>query len=252
MTKKYPDEAYNPETGKLWWELTKEDGVRGASWGVKPRMASWLRWNVDINGRFTTRQLREALNSNHEHFQRRQRELRDWGWKYISSNEEPSLGEDCLLEEYGWWPGEGERAPQTAISGKVRRQVIERDGGRCVLCGRAGGEPYEDGSVAVLTAGHIIPNALGGRPTLDNLRTECGRCNETARADTGSVADPQAVVQSVKALKKADRLELLAWIRRGQRSRSSLDRAYDEIRLGGPLVQEAALEYLETLESRGL
>ncbi|WP_081610288.1 HNH endonuclease [Corynebacterium doosanense] len=249
MTKDYPVEVYHPGAGKLWWELTKEDGVAGA-WGVKPRMASWLRWNVGIGERFTTRQLREALGSDHEHFQRRQRELRDWGWKYLSSNEEPALGEDCILEKYGWWPGESTKAPQTAISGKVRRLVFERDGGRCVLCGRAGGEPYEDGSVAVLTAGHVVPNALGGRSTLDNLRTECGRCNETARADTGSVADPGAVTQSVKALKKSERLELLEWIRRGQRSRTRLDHVYDDYRLGGPIVQDAVREYLESVESR--
>lgn len=249
MTRNYPTDAYHPGTGKLWWELSAEDGVRGA-WGDRSRMASWLRWNVSLGERFTTRQLREALNSNNEHFQRRQRELRDIGWKYISSDEEPSLAEYCILEQYGWWPGEGSKPPSTAISAKVRRQVLERDGGRCVLCGRAAGEHYEDGAVVTLTAGHIIPNAHGGRPVLDNLRTECGRCNETARADTGSVANPQAVVESAKSLKKSDRLELLSWIRRGQRSRSSLDRVYDEIRLGGPVVKKAALEYLERLESR--
>ena len=229
MDKSYPPDAYHPKTGKLWWELTPEDRVRGAT-GVKPRMASWLRWNVKPGERFNTRQLREALNSDHEHFQRRQRELRDWGWRYLSSKEEPSLAEDCLLEAYGWWPGEKDKPKNSAISAKVRRKVFERDGARCVLCGRAAGDTYDDGTTATLTAGHIVPNALGGTATLDNLRTECRVCNESSRSDTGSVADPAAVVESVKQLRKADRVTLHDWIRRGQRTRTDLDRAYDDYR----------------------
>lgn len=251
VTKNYPPEAYNQETGKLWWEITPEDGIRGAA-GVKPRMASWLRWNVRPGERFTTRQLREALDSDHEHFQRRQRELRDWGWQYLSSKEEPELAEDCLLQQYGWWPGAGERPKTTAISAKTRRRVFERDGSRCVLCGRAAGELYEDGTVVQLTAGHIRPNSYGGPATIDNLRTECRVCNETSRSDTGSTADPDAVVENVRQLKKADRIQLLGWIRAGQRTRSQLDRAYDAYRLGGPKVQEAVLSYLEELDGRVL
>ncbi|MCQ9330402.1 HNH endonuclease [Corynebacterium phoceense] len=240
----YPKEAFAPD-GVLWWESSK----RGAT-GAVPRMASWLRWNVEIGGRFTTRQLRETLGISNEHAQRRQRELRDYGWEYLSSKEEPSLGEDCILEKYGWWPGEGPRPRRQQISSKLRRQVFERDGGRCVLCGRAAGEKYDDGSVVTLTAGHIIANSHGGAASLDNLQTECRVCNESARADTGSVADPGAVVEQVKSLKKADRMELLSWIRAKQRSRSPLDRAFDAYRLGGPNVQAAVLDYLEKVESR--
>ncbi|WP_411709497.1 HNH endonuclease [Corynebacterium sp. LaCa116] len=240
----YPIEAFTPD-GELWWESTQ----RGLT-GAVPRMASWLRWNVEIDGRFTTRQLRETLGISNEHAQRRQRELRDYGWEYLSAKEEPSLGEDCILEKYGWWPGDGPRPKRNTISAKVRRQVFERDGGRCVLCGRAAGEKYDDGSIVVLTAGHIKANSHGGAATLDNLQTECRVCNESSKADTGSAADPQAVVEQVKSLKKSDRLEMLSWIRAGQRSRTQLDRAFDEYRLGGPLVQQAVLDYLKSVESR--
>ncbi|WP_165241830.1 HNH endonuclease [Corynebacterium lizhenjunii] len=240
----YPVEAYAPD-GTLWWKSS----IRGAT-GAVPRMASWLRWNVELGGRFSTRQLRDTLDISNEHAQRRQRELRDYGWEYLSAKEEPSLGEECILEKYGWWPGEGQRPKRDTISAKVRRQVIERDGGRCVLCGRAAGEKYEDGSVVVLTAGHIKANSHGGAASLDNLQTECRVCNEPARADTGSASEPEAGVEQVKNLKKADRLELLAWIRSGRRSRSNLDRAYDAYRLGGPLVQEAVRSYLEKVEGR--
>lgn len=248
MSRSYLKDAYHPEVGKLWWELTKEDGV--GNYGAVPRMASWLRWNVEPGERFTTRQLREVTNSKQEHFQRRQRELRDLGWKYLTSKEEPSLGEECLLVEHGWWPGLGDRPKNSAISAKVRRQVLERDGARCVLCGRAAGEHYEDGTVVTLTAGHIRPNTLGGKAEIDNLRSECRVCNESARSDTGSVLDPESVLESIKELKKADRVKLLNWLQRGERTRSELDRVYDTVRLGGPKVRAMAMGYLEGMESR--
>src|SRR5699024_501548 len=248
--REHPPEAYCDD-GRLWWDRKFGDGPRGAD-GSVPRMASWLRWNVELNGRFTTRAMREALGVDHEHFQRRQRELREkLGWKYLSSKEEPSLGDECILLEYGWWPGDGKRPQSASISAKVRRQVFERDGGRCVICGRAAGETYEDGGVVVLTAGHIRANSHGGSSAIDNLQTECRRCNETSRADTGAVADPQAVLERVKSLSKADRMEMLSWMQAGKRSRSKLDRAYDDVRLGGPKVRQVVLDYLERVASYG-
>lgn len=250
VSKPYPDDAYEPTTGKLWWEIQKADGIKGA-WGVMPRMASWLRWNVEIGEYFTTRQLREALDTDHEHAQRRQRELRNNGWEYLSSKEEPSLGENCQLLKYGWWPGLGPREKGDVINAKMRAMVFKRDGSRCVLCGRAAREKYEDNTTVTLTVGHIKPRSQGGRATLDNLRTECNRCNETLRADTGSIIDPWAVVESVKNLKKAERLELLTWIRQEHRSRTALDRIYDDVRLGGTAVENAVMEYLLRVEARG-
>lgn len=209
-------------------------------------MASWLRWNVGLNERFTTKAMREALGVSDEHFQRRQRELReDFNWKYLSSKEDPALGDECVLLAYGWWPGEGKRPKQQRVSTKVRRQVFERDGGRCVICGLGSNEKYEDGGTVVLTAGHIRANLHGGSNELSNLQTECRRCNESARADTGGVADPIAVLERVKSLPKAERLEMLDWLSSGQRSRTRLDIAYDSVRLGGPIVREVVLDYLE-------
>lgn len=245
----YPKEAYCPLDGRLWWDRGNGDGPRGAE-GSVPRMASWLRWNVRLNERFTTKAMRAALGVGHEHFQRRQRELReDLGWRYLSSKEEPSLGDECILLEYGWWPGDGERPKKASISNKVRRQVFERDGGRCVLCGLAAQESYEDGGVVVLTAGHIRANLHGGSISIDNLHTECRRCNETARADTGNVADPVVVLERVKNLTKADRIEMLGWLQSGRRTRSKLDLAYDDVRLGGPRVRQVVLDYLEQVAS---
>lgn len=52
-----------------------------------------------------------------------------------------------------------------------RWQVFERDGWRCVSCGRSA----NDG--AILEVDHIVPRSKGGTDTLDNFQTLCRDCN---------------------------------------------------------------------------
>jgi 5-methylcytosine-specific restriction endonuclease McrA len=59
------------------------------------------------------------------------------------------------------------------IPRETRRVVWERDGGACVLCGDA----FE------LQFDHVIPVALGGASTVDNLQVLCGTCNRAKGAD---------------------------------------------------------------------
>lgn len=54
-----------------------------------------------------------------------------------------------------------------AIPEEVRRQVFRRDGGRCSRCG----------SGELLQFDHVIPVALGGASTADNLQLLCAPCN---------------------------------------------------------------------------
>jgi 5-methylcytosine-specific restriction endonuclease McrA len=53
----------------------------------------------------------------------------------------------------------------------VRWKVFERDGFKCVACGKSAA----DG--AVLHVDHIIPRSKGGKDRLDNYQTLCELCN---------------------------------------------------------------------------
>ena len=58
-----------------------------------------------------------------------------------------------------------------------RRNVLLRDGGRCVYCGRGA-------EVGPLTLDHVIPRRLGGPTSWENLVTACLRCNREKGART--------------------------------------------------------------------
>jgi 5-methylcytosine-specific restriction endonuclease McrA len=67
-------------------------------------------------------------------------------------------------------PPQGQRQP---IPREVRRAVFERDGGQRVECGSKFDIQYD----------HLIPVALGGAGTVDNLQLLCGECNRLKGAD---------------------------------------------------------------------
>nr|AFH75163.1 putative Stress protein [Streptomyces sp. W75] len=60
------------------------------------------------------------------------------------------------------------RTPRSdSISNRVRLEVLERDGNRCLTCGTR-----ED-----LTMDHVVPVSRGGSDTTSNLQTLCRPCN---------------------------------------------------------------------------
>lgn len=71
------------------------------------------------------------------------------------------------------------------VSKRLRYEVLRRDDHTCRYCGA--GAPD-----AKLTVDHVVPVALGGTDTPDNLVTACADCNagkSSATADAQTVAD---------------------------------------------------------------
>lgn len=56
----------------------------------------------------------------------------------------------------------------TAIPERVKDAVRERDGGRCILCGRPGGPHC-----------HVVRRSAGGMGVEQNIVTLCPRCHYT-------------------------------------------------------------------------
>ncbi len=54
---------------------------------------------------------------------------------------------------------------------ELKKLILERDGYKCVMCGRSDKEGYE------LHVDHILPKDKGGKATLDNGQTLCSICN---------------------------------------------------------------------------
>jgi 5-methylcytosine-specific restriction endonuclease McrA len=62
---------------------------------------------------------------------------------------------------------EAGRQSRTPITSDIRRVVFERDDGRCVECSSSFDLQYD----------HVLPVALGGATTIENLQLLCADCN---------------------------------------------------------------------------
>ena len=71
--------------------------------------------------------------------------------------------------------GEAAAQRRQPIAREVRLAVFERDGGRCVECGSRFDIQYD----------HVIPVAMGGAATMENLQILCAPCNQAKGAALG-------------------------------------------------------------------
>jgi hypothetical protein len=251
MTADYPAEAYAP-SGEPWWLLKTAPGTK-RTFGAEQKIAAWLFFNKDIGSTFTLRELRSALPvgdipNDQEHFNRRMRALRKDEWVLQSQKDDGTLRtNEYRVVAKGWSPHLGDRKKGAGnVSSATRRRVFASDGNRCVVCGVGSGEPYPDPPVgkAVLTIGHRIPQNMGGTDDIDNLRTECKRCNEQARDETGLPETLREVNAEVRSLTKNEKKALLQWLSAGQRVRNRVDVLYDRARMLSPSDREDLIKNL--------
>ena len=232
----YPNDAFSP-SGELWWETEHKPGSN-QRFGVSKRLAAWIHFNMEIGSTVTMRVLRSSISNKgnpntDEHFNRRFRELRESGWKLTSNKEDSSLASDeyrLAAKGASIWI-EGARPGRSQISGRIRRQVLERDKQICQVCFIGAGEEYpsEPGSRARMTVGHLRANALDGSVDLLNLRTECARCNETVRDEFSIGEGIDVIWPKVRRLSKSDKTTLLIWLDHGSRPSTEVAMIFDDI-----------------------
>jgi 5-methylcytosine-specific restriction endonuclease McrA len=164
--------------------------------GSKEKIRQFLLANL---GRvIDSKELLEA-SGNAMQYSRRLRELRDEeGWKILSHNDTATLkpGQYLLKEP----PREGYQVEfSRTISGKLRAEVIDRNGMTCQMCGITPGEidPHTNRKVR-LQVGHIKDKKLGGKDELSNLRALCSSCNQGAKNITGVKPDAIWLLSQVR------------------------------------------------------
>lgn len=234
-------EDSNNKDGVPWWQLG----------GTARRIAAYLWFNVEVGDTFTMAEVRNAAQVEQQtQSDRRLRELREQGWEIVGYKDDPSLKPNHYrLESKGQRLWLGEKVVRDAISNKLRRMVFDRDNHTCVICGVTAGEPYPDllSDRARMTVGHRVPNQRLGDASLENLQTECSRCNETVR---NLLDDPETlkdVLPFLEALSKDQLLRLHDWLIAGRKMSSDLDIAYARIRRLNKNEQSKTLDFLDEL-----
>ncbi|MFT3969082.1 MAG: HNH endonuclease signature motif containing protein [Micropruina sp.] len=238
------DSAARDVNGVPVWQLPTLGGVK--------RAAAYLWFNKQVGDRFTIREIREAIGTDgrpdtSEHLNRRLRDLRDDDWVMRSYKDVEGLGRDEYeLSAKGLKVWAGEANPRATVSPRLRREVLERDGHRCVLCGVGSNEPYpgEPGSKARMTVGHMRPQARAGSAARENLRTECARCNEPLRDALRDAETVGEVLAAIRGTGARDRALLRQWIDQGFVTRSPVMELYDRVRVLAREDQLRIAQYL--------
>ena len=97
-----------------------------------------------------------------------------------------------------------QRNAASRISPRLRKQVFERDGRTCRMCGASEGDAdeYHPHRKIRLRLGRVRELIHGGTNTLDNLRTLCNVCYEGCKQITRE--PPPSWIQVMALLNKAE------------------------------------------------
>lgn len=87
-----------------------------------------------------------------------------------------------------------------AISKRLRFEILRRDNFRCTYCGAT---PAEE----EMHIDHVIPRALGGQDTPENLTTSCEPCN-SGKTSIAPTEEMVAAVDEAIAIEQAARARL--------------------------------------------
>lgn len=159
-----PDEAAAAN-----WQLANNIRRRD-DLNARERILEYLKANVAsrVNG-----DMLHYVSGIHE-WARRLRELRDeYGWPISSFHDRPELAPDeYLLEDL-----DRMEANVRDVSAATRREVFERDGYQCRVCGAV------PGLGVWLEPDHVVEAAEGGSHGADNLITVCHRCHTVKTAE---------------------------------------------------------------------
>ncbi|GAA4687327.1 hypothetical protein GCM10025780_37780 [Frondihabitans cladoniiphilus] len=215
--------------------------------GTMVRSALWLLDVVGEGNIFTKEQLRSAFPGVSQ-VDRRVRDLRDYGWVMDTNSVDATLTADeqrFVTAGVEVWDPVARRAVehrQASVSAKQRAAVFAADSYQCVLCGVAGGESYIDNQseTAVLAVTRREVTLSDGTPSVQ-LVTECKRCRSGLRGTGPNQID---VEQLLVELSEEDLERLSRWARRGRRSATSLDKAWNALRRMPTVDRNLLLERL--------
>lgn len=178
----------------------------------KERIKRFLRSH--IGEVVTNHQLQNAVGPEVTEWARRVRELRsEEGWPIKTHNDDANLkpGEYLLTDDP---PDSSGYKFAKHISGRLRAEVLERNGYTCQMCGAGAGDDDDQvpGRKVRLHVGHIKDRSHGGRDELTNLRALCSTCNQGAK---NLVQEPPSWIWLLGQLRRAsrdDQMRALEWL----------------------------------------
>lgn len=140
------------------------------------------------------------------------RELReDEGWPIETHND----AVDLIPGQYRLRETPPDKPPvqfNRNISGRLRAEVLERNGYTCKMCGVAAGEIDDRGRKARLHIGHIIDKSHGGKETLDNLRALCSECNQGAKNIVQEPPSHSWLLAQIRRSTETDQKAIQDWL----------------------------------------
>lgn len=177
---------------------------------AKDRIRQFLLQNIGVV--VTSKQLQDAVGPNVTEWARRVRELRgEEGWQILTHHDDNTLRPD----EYrlaAQPPPPGSYQFARTVSGRLRAQVLERNGYTCQMCGAAAGDVGYRGRPIRLHVAHIVHQSQGGQATLSNLRAQCSDCNEGAKNITAEPPSWMWLLTQIRRASVGDQQQALEWL----------------------------------------